>query len=317
MSNYYNDDSVKDENEVFSDAKVSMQSNLSIKFGEVQLYTNGGERHLKNVVIISFSYFLFYTAVGSLGNLESTMNAEQGIGPDSEAVIYICSMLSCLLPQLLIQKFGAKTTYFVALMFSCSYIAANFRLRWDLIMIAAVFYGISLGPLSVSMYFYLDEMTLRYQVSINGNEENIKSFLFGVQAFFGQITRVLGNTISYLVLKEDNDSHFNVSGECGFNFSSVDVMNNTNMNPPSSHERTLLTGVYLVFGAMGVFVTYFLEPLRSNVEETLESDGGSETYLASILLLKNSRQILLVPLSIYIGLQSAFYSNDFTEVSYF
>lgn len=316
MSNYCKDDSSEDiESELFLNDKASVQSEVPIKSSEVQLCTNRGQRHLKNVIVISFSYFLFYTAAGSLGNLQSTMNAEQGMGPDSQAVISICSMLSCLFPRLLINKFGAKTTYFISLITSCPYIVANFRLRWDVMMIAAVCYGFSLGPSIVSMYFYLDEMAFRYQVSVNGNEESIKSFLFGVQSFFGQITKVLGNTISYLVLKEDNGTHFNFSGECGVHFVSVDIVNNTNMKPPSLNERSLLTGIYLVFGAMGVFVACFLEPLGNNVGEIRESDRTTGTNLAAIHLLKNSHQILLIPLSIYIGLQSAFYSNDFTEVS--
>lgn len=283
--------------------------------------TTTKKRCIQNLLIISFSYFLFFTGFWSLANLQSTMNAQQGMGPDSQAVIYLCSMVSCLFPQLMVEKFGAKTTYLVAILVSCPYIAANYHLRWDILMTTSVLYGLVSGPLNTAMALYLDEMATRYKASVDESKENVKAFFFGVNVFFAETTQVLGNGLSYYVLEQDKtdpfSNNFTMYNECGINFpAEYNNDNNTNLTPPTQEERIVLTTIYLVLGIMAVIFAHFMDPLKNDIKDIRGCETVSKTFFSAIRLLKNPHQLLLIPITIYIGIEGTFYANEFTEVSF-
>lgn len=302
------------------DSEVVVNLGSASDSEESQTHVTSPKRCLRNLFIVSFAYFLFFTGFWSLANLQSTMNAEEGMGPDSQAVIYLCSMVSCFLPQLMVEKFGAKTTYLVSLLLSCPYIAANFHLRWDTLLTTSAIYGLASGPLNAAMVLYIDEMTARYKASVDESKENVKALFFGVNVFFVESTQVLGNVISYYVLEQDKRAHlpsnFSLYNECGINFSLENLdNNNTNLLPPSQQERTMLTWVYLLLGVSAVVFAYLMDPLRNDMKTIRGCRTVSETFFGAVRLLKNPHQLLLIPLSIYCGIEGVFYSNEFTEVS--
>lgn len=292
---------------------------VSSEGNALQVITTSARRALQNLFIISFAYFLFFSGFWSLSNLQSTMNAQGGLGPDSQAVIYLFSMVSCLFPQTMIEKFGSKYTFVAALLVSCPYIAANFCIRWDVMMTTSVLYGLASGPLNAALMFYLDEMATRYKASVDDSIENVKAFFFGFNIFFGEITQILGNGISYFVLEKGKHIDFSnssVHNDCGVNFyPGARDHNNTNLTPPSENERLMLIGVYFILCLLSVFVALFLDPLRNDVRDVRGCQAVSKTLCGSLDLMRRPDHLLLIPISIFCGIESAFYANEFTEVS--
>lgn len=277
-------------------------------------------RLIKNLILISFAFFLLFLGVGSLLKLQSTMNSKENIGVDAQVVLFTCSMLSCFIPKPLIEKFGAKTTFTIALLLSCPYIAANFYLRWDIMLSTAALYGLASGPLKSSMSFYLDEISVRYKSLVGESSSNTKALFFGVQVFFGESTAIFGNVISYYALSEGNYTHFvynaSIIEECGANFTpEVEKEHNKNLTPPSQDERNILTGIYFVASVLAVVVACFLDPLENDTKDVRGCETVSRTFYSTVNQLRKLDQLLLIPLSIYTGIENAFYSNEFTEVS--
>ncbi|KAG8182984.1 hypothetical protein JTE90_013433 [Oedothorax gibbosus] len=276
---------------------------------------------LVNLFVFSLSYFLVYTGFWSLSNLQSTMNAEDGIGEYSQAVIYICSMVSSLfLPKFLIGTFGCKKIIIVGTVICCVYIASNMYLRLEIMVPASILYGIANGPFISAQAYYIDEMATRFQTTVNQNREFVMALFFGLCMFFAQNTQIWGNVIAYYVLSNDNKDDQNpaVSAsfrtDCGIEFRSSENIENANLEPPSEHKRFLLVGIYVCMGLMAALLLGFcLKPLNNDLLEGRRCRTICERFLSTLKRLKNPQQLLLIPLSIFVGMEGPFYTNEVTE----
>lgn len=88
-------------------------------------------RILKNVIVMSTAFTFLYTAFQGMMNLQSSINAEDGLGTISLACIYASLMVSCIfLPTIIIQRLTAKWTLVITLIGYLPYIAAQFYPRY-------------------------------------------------------------------------------------------------------------------------------------------------------------------------------------------
>ncbi|GFT61543.1 UNC93-like protein [Trichonephila clavipes] len=283
-----------------------------------ELRTMSRGRILKNLIVISIFYCLFFTGFWSLSNLQSTMNALSGMGPYSQAVIYGFSMLSCLfLPELVIDRFGCKKVLAVTTFLCLPYIVANMYLRWDILIVSSVLYGLASGPFYSALKVYIGEIAKRFQQTVTENVEFVMACFFGFYTFFMENTQVWGNVISSLVLRPGKNilemANVSFSANCGINFDPNSTEMNTNLDPPSNDERFLLIGIYIGMCVAALFLFgFFLDPLDNDVKR----DGCkavASRFLASLKHYKTFHQILLIPITIFMGIESVLYSNEFTQ----
>ncbi|XP_054718880.1 UNC93-like protein isoform X2 [Uloborus diversus] len=280
-------------------------------------------RVLKNMVVMSFSLFIFYLGFQGLANLQSTMNSAKGLGMNSQAVIYGSSMLSSLLfPELLIRNLGSKKTLVLMTICSVPYIASNFYPRYQTLMPAAVMFGLAAGPLGTSQTVYVNEMSLRYHKNTPDEPlEAIMARFFGLFSFFSENAQIWGNLVSYFVLDPGmvpiiNGSHLH----CGIDFrtfSNNSNDSNPNLQPPTAHKRYLLVSIYVALGLMSaVLMTFFLDPLKNDVGPAPEESRWKSLccpLLAAAQHFTQLDQLLLTPLTIFVGMEIAFYTSDFTQ----
>ncbi|CAL1287421.1 unnamed protein product [Larinioides sclopetarius] len=274
-------------------------------------------RIFKNLFVLCFTYCLFYTGFWALTNLQSTMNAVAGMGPDSQAVIYFFSMVSSLfLPELTMDRFGCKRVMFVTTALSLPYIAANLYLRWDILFISSALYGLASGPYSAAFTVYIDELALHFERSVDENIEFVMACFFGFYTFFIENTQIWGNCVSSLVLRPDKlPDIINVSKpeECGVKFDKDANSTNMNPTPPTDEERFLLVGIFIGMGIVSLILFgLFLDPLKNDIKR----DGCKAVARRFVTSLKHYRtfhQIVLIPITVYMGIESALYSNEFTQ----
>ncbi|CAL1287419.1 unnamed protein product [Larinioides sclopetarius] len=274
-------------------------------------------RSLRNLFIFNTCYILVYTGFWALSNLQSTMNAAGGLGDYSQAVIYICSMISSLfLPKLLIEKFGCKNILVVGTVICCLSIASNMFLRWDVMMTASVAFGLINGPYASAQTFYIDEMATRFQSTISENMEFVMSTFFGLFMFFSESTQIWGNVIAYYSLMKKNPVDVNSShtSECGSDFFPSNNDSNSNLDPPTENQRLVLVGAYLAMGLLSVLIMiFFMDPLKNDLKERSSWRSAFERFASAFKQFLKPQQFLLFPLSIYIGMEGPFYGNEFTE----
>lgn len=276
----------------------------------------------KNFLILCLCYFLLYSGFWSLTNLQSTMNADSGIGVSSQAVIYAFAIVSSLLlPQLLIARFGCKNVLIFGTIACCGYIASNAYLRFETMMLASALFGTATGPFITSQSFYVNEMASRFHDSVGGKVENTMACFFGCYAFSLCISQVAGNFVSYLVLGMGKivpiSQNSSTQLVCGVNFNTDGLVNvtNTQLDPPTEQTRLILVGIFTLTGLLAVFVLiFFLDPLH-NDRKVIRLKIVCDNVVAALKHSKKFDQILLIPVSVVLGLEVSFYANEFTMVS--
>lgn len=84
-------------------------------------------RILKNVTILSTAFMVQFTAFQGTANLQSSINAKDGLGTVSLSAIYAAIVVSCIfIPTLVIRRLTVKWTLCVSMCCYAPYIGAQF-----------------------------------------------------------------------------------------------------------------------------------------------------------------------------------------------
>ncbi|CAK9294227.1 unnamed protein product [Gordionus sp. m RMFG-2023] len=153
---------------------------------------------------------------------------------------------------------------------------------------------------------------------------NMAPFLFGIFFTFYNTGMVFGQLISSLTLRSDivtksrdNYSIFNHSINCGSAFC-FNYETEASIFKPSLAKMYTLYAVYTAVSLSALLVVaIFVDNLpRESVkdENGIERDNSVSTMCLSTLnQMRDPRQLLLIPLSVYYGLHQGFISADFSK----
>ncbi|XP_062129768.1 UNC93-like protein [Drosophila sulfurigaster albostrigata] len=292
----------------------------------------------KNVVVIGLAFMIHFTAFHGTSNLQSSVNADKALGTTTLAVIYGSLILSNIfLPMTVISWFGCRLTMALALFAYMPYIAAQFYPRFETLIPAALMVGFGGGPLWCSKCTYLStvsEALTQVRGSSSRKDVNTVKF-FGLFFIFYQMAQVWGNLISSSVLTlsaaeptspanetlemEELEASISRVGElCGAQFCpGIGAEVNPNLVPPAPEQIRLLNSIFLMCMAGAVVMMIFgVSSLkRYGVKRGDTGDGisGLRLLTVTINLLRKRRQILMLPITMFIGLEEAFLAVDFTR----
>ncbi|XP_071282697.1 protein unc-93 homolog A isoform X2 [Agelaius tricolor] len=235
------------------------------------------ERNLKNVLVISFGFLLLFTAYSGLQSLQSSLNAEEGLGVASLSVLYAALTLSSMfLPPIIIKKLGCKWTIAVSMCCYVAYSLGNFYASWYTLIPTSMILGLGGAPLWSAKCTYLTIAGTLYAEKAGKSARDIINQYFGIFFLVFQTSGVWGNLISSLILSQ------------------------------SSNQASGVLAVLLVI--------IFLDQIKSDQAETeKEKTPFWSTFLATLRHLKDKRQCLLIPLTMYSGFEQAFLSGDFSK----
>lgn len=282
-------------------------------------------RILKNLIIVCLGYLFLFSSYQGLANLQSTLNIEGNTGIVSQSIVYVALIVSSLfLPKLVIRQFGCKITLVLCILTYTPYIAANFYPSMATFVPTAILIGLGAAPLWSAKCTYLNEISAMYASQTSDTADVVTARFFGIFFMVFQNTQIWGNLVSYYVLKPSpifaNSTSFDelavssiasTNVTCGAEFC---FGINENLKPPTDDKRYLLVAIYLGLAVLGaVIVGLFLDPLRSK-----KDDDGESTLArvaATLKHLKKTDQLLLVPLTIFSGIEQAFILGDYTKVS--
>ncbi|NXL72631.1 UN93A protein, partial [Leptocoma aspasia] len=280
------------------------------------------ERNLKNVLVISFGFLLLFTAYSGLQSLQSSLNAEEGLGVASLSVLFAALTLSSMfLPPVVIQKLGCKWTIAVSMCCYIAYSLGNFYASWYTLIPASVILGLGGAPLWSAKCTYLTIAGTSYAEKAGKNAKDIINQYFGVFFLVFQTSGVWGNLISSLILSQSSNKA-EISEEdlqcCGAYDCLTDTTNSTGSERPSNSLIYTLVGVYTASGVIAVLlVIIFLDQIKSDQAETekekLEAPSFCSSFLATFRHLKDKRQCLLIPLTMYSGFEQGFLAGDYSK----
>ncbi|KTG41247.1 hypothetical protein cypCar_00005966, partial [Cyprinus carpio] len=237
-------------------------------------------RTTKNVLVVSFGFLLLFTAYGGLQSLQSSLNAENGMGVISLSVIYGAIILSSMfLPPIMIKNLGCKWTIVLSMGCYVAYSFGNLAPGWPSLMTTSAILGMGGSPLWSAKCTYLTISGNRRGQKLNKKGQDLINQYFGIFFFIFQSSAVWGNLMSSLIFGQDT---------------SIGV------------------GVLAI-----IFVAVFLDNIDRDLAREFRKNKGNQsfcsTFLATFKLLRDPRLLLLIPLTMYSGFEQSFLAGEYTK----
>lgn len=157
----------------------------------------GVKRMMYNVIVISVSFTLLFTAYQSTANLQSSLNTEAGLGTASLTAVYVGLVISCIfVPTFMITKLTVKWTIPVSMLAYATYIAAQYHPTFYTLIPTGFIVGVGAAPLWSAKCTYLTHIgTIKAKKEKKEPGPQITK-LFGIFFLFFQLSQVFGNLIS-------------------------------------------------------------------------------------------------------------------------
>lgn len=296
---------------------------------KVKLAQSEKWRILKNIGVVSFAFMVQFTAFQGTANLQSSINAKDSLGTISLSAIYGALVVSCsFLPTLIIRKLTVKWALFFSMMCYAPYIAAQFHPRFYTLIPAGILVGLGAAPMWASKATYLTQLGQVYAKITEQAVEAIIVRFFGFFFLAWQSAELWGNLISSLVLS--SGGHGGGGGHtanfsdaaldlCGANFCVVETADNANLERPPDSEIFTISSIYLacIVAAVAI-IALFMDPLSRYGERrrgsiTAQEVSGLKLVSASFKQMRKPNQQLLIPLTVFIGMEQALIGADFTQ----
>ena len=273
---------------------------------------------VKNFVVLSCGWVCLFTAFNAITNLQTSLNREGGVGVDSLATIYSVQILSCMfLPDFFISRLGCKWTISVTMCGYTLYMAANFYAVKATMIPAAVFLGLCSAPLWSAKGTAMTQLAVWYAGVTGQDSSGIINNFFGIFFMFHHSTQIWGNLISSMVFTSTSTNETDTyDSSCGARFCpETSESKISNFEQPSDKVYLVCT-IYLVCAGVGVAaITVLMDSFQLDTKPTPEQRQLSPRLLTSTFqhLLTSPAQMLLVPITLYRGLESAFMGGEFTK----
>ena len=275
---------------------------------------------LLNLSWICLVWVFTFTAYSGLQNLEASLVPD--IGVYSLAAITGGGLISCIVAPAVIQKIGAKGALITSWICLAIFVGSNYYPKAYILLPGAAIEGISTGLMWTAQGAFVTTIAMEYSVIIQDTLDHVLSRFFGIFCMAFQSTQIWGNIISSAVLHESPPStNTSANGTapppsyCGADDCPWDDKHKKIAGPELPQWRVYtLISIYLGFTVIGLIITVFLlKPIKSSGSSSGASIGRQ--LLATLrLLVTNLNMILLVPLSIWTGMEQVILFAEFTKV---
>jgi len=273
-------------------------------------------RSYKNLTVVGLGYLFLFSAFASLQNLTTSLH-DPRLGFASLCTIYVFFLSSCLvIPNILIKKIGAKYTLAVSMVGFVLFTLANYYPTWATLLIASGILGLCAAPLWTAQASYTTTLAINYAESAKLEKDAVISKFFCIFYLLFQCGQVIGNVISSLVLKpnvvETNGTDI-IRTDCGASYC---PLTNTSSKSDTVEKSTVITllSIYIAFGALAIAcIVFLLDKIKPKKSESGVEPSTLESILATVKLMKDYRIWLLVPLTMFTGLEQAFAFGDLTN----
>ncbi|XP_003702461.1 UNC93-like protein [Megachile rotundata] len=284
-------------------------------------------RILKNIGTVSVAFMVQFTAFQGTANLQSSINASDGLGTVSLSAIYAALVLSCIfVPTFVIKRLTVKWTLCMSMLCYAPYIGSQFYPKFYTLVPAGVLLGLGAAPMWAAQATYLTQVGGVYAKLTDQPVDAIVVRFFGFFFLAWQTAELWGNLISSLVLSEgefgsgkgNSTTNWNKIKLCGADFCVVGNGGHETLERPPESEIYEISAIYLTCVIIAVIiVALFVDPLSRYGEKQRKVDSqelsGIQLLSATAYQLKKPYQQLLIPITVWIGMEQAFIGADFTQ----
>lgn len=289
----------------------------------------------KNVLLISFSFLLLFTAFESMSKLQSSINTVQNLGTWSSTAVYVSLILSCMfMPSILIKWLKVKWTLVICIFCYSTYMAAQFYPEFYTLIPTALILGLGAAPMWSAKCTYLNQVAHRLAKLEGLQPEHVVVKFFAIFFFFFQCNSIIGSIISTSVLSSggsDNATIVEITDDdiahCGSSFCPGFVpsseANDEADDKPVDNFQTDLTKIYILAGiflgcslSAAAIIAVFVDPLTRFGEDERNSEKeeltGLQLLVATFRHMRHRNQILVIPITIWSGIEQGFFNAAFT-----
>nr|CAD7267902.1 unnamed protein product [Timema shepardi] len=276
-------------------------------------------RILRNVSVLGLAFMVQFSAYTGITHLQSTVNSSGGLGTASLTSVYAGLIFSSVfLSTSVIRWLGCKRTVIASFIAYMPYIGAQFYPQFSTMIPTGLLMGLGGGPLWCAKCTYVTVVTKTFSEITRVDSEVVTVQFFAIFFTIYIFCHVWGNLVSSLVFSLDaGDVQDGVT--CGANFcpSTASTTNNTNLERPSDEKIYTVAGIYLGCMVIAVCIVSFgVDSLKRYHEDTRDCDskGASMVQLvtSTFKMLRQPRLLMLMPLSVWIGMQEGFMGADYT-----
>nr|CAD7257714.1 unnamed protein product [Timema shepardi] len=241
------------------------------------------------------------------------------------------------------RKVGCKRTVAVCFLAYIPFIIAQMDATYYTLIPGAILIGIALGPIYCAACTYLKVLAQVFSRPDESTSNTLVVRFLAVFYMFINLSQVWGNVVSAFGNSSQNilsrEAPYNSSVEmtvsriCGANFCPNDAANEADPNlwRPSKYEVDTIIKIYLSCTVIAFFIVMFGVSSLSKILPTCvdqylsapvlsryrtEQDCGISAFdllTSTVKMVKERNQLLLIPISLWLGTHKAFIEEEFTE----
>merc|ERR1719412_831182 len=260
------------------------------------------------------------------------------LGTWSSTSVYISLILSCMfMPSILIKYLKVKWTLVVCIFCYSTYMAAQFYPEFYTLIPTAFILGLGAAPMWSAKCTYLNQVAHRLAALEGLAAELVVVKFFAIFFFFFQCNSILGSIIHSTVLSSGSGNETiveltdaDILGVCGSAYcpaqissSAADSGAGEEETPGNKNFSTDITKIYIIAGfflgfslSAAAIIAIFVDPLTRFGEdernEGKEELSGVQLLVATFRHMKNKNQLLVIPITIWSGIEQGFFGADFT-----
>lgn len=164
-------------------------------------------RYRKNLIVLSLSFILVFTAFRSIQNLQSSLNTEGRLGVIAMGCVHGTMFLTCLFAPVLINKLTSKWTIVLGLLFYLFWIAANFYPHFYTLIPTSIGVGFGQSLAWGAQVTYIQKLATDYaHLSKELSYQELSKFNGIFLACF-QTAHIWGNLVSSVMLQTLREDH--------------------------------------------------------------------------------------------------------------
>ncbi|EZA55518.1 UNC93-like protein [Ooceraea biroi] len=268
-------------------------------------------RILKNIGTVSIAFMVQFTAFQGTANLQSSINASDGLGTVSLSAIYAALVLSCIfVPTFLIKRLTVKWTLCLSMLCYAPYIGSQFYPKFYTLVPAGVLLGLGAAPMWAAKATYLTQVGGVYAKITDQPVDAIVVRFFGFFFLAWQTAELWGNLISSLVLSDGGHgggggnsnstiTNWDKINLCGADFCVLGNGGHENLERPPESEIYEISAIYLTCVIVAVIiVALFVDPLSSFVLIKKQKQRMSKTLFRKLHFYDDINTTVIASISI-------------------
>lgn len=277
----------------------------------------------KNLIVLSLSFLLVFTAFRSIQNLQSSLNAVGRLGFISLSCLHLTMFLTSLFGPMLVDRLTSKWSIVLGFLSYLIWIAANFWPHFFTLVPSSICVGFGQSLVWSAQVTYMRSMIHNSKWKPPDN-----SFRFnGIFLASFQTSHVWGNLLSSFLLSasksgfysflqhSQDDSAGSSLAFCGIYDSCEEHPTFNASSPVTLVPEPVLTlmGVFMGSASLGLLLSVLLLSRLKNPVDDSASHCGMQLMKNLKLMTIRKKFSYLIPLLIFNGFEQAFVCADYTK----